>query len=430
VLPVNAELTLDGSGSSGEGATINAWHWDFGDGRTATGQNVVHRYEQPGKYTIKLTVRTDEQGPWGSADHEKRIVVNQAPVAVAGADRVVGVNEPVLFDGTGSRDDDGVIVSHVWDFGDGNTASGAHVRHRFQQSGRYPVTLRVRDNTAVANSHATDMLFVTVNAPPVPHIQAPDHACARIPILFSGSESVDPDGRIMAAHWRFGDGAEAEGLEVTHTYDKPGRYQVTLTVVDDAGVINSRRQQSRGMHVNQPPIADAGMDLRVCPGQTFVLDGSRSTDSDGEIATYLWDLGNGRRLEGKKVSHAFAEPGHYPVRLTVTDDTGTPCGSGMDRLNIHVNAPPVAVAGGDQTGFSGGAHDALFFDGTASSDADGESLQYQWNFGDGNSAVGAKVYHHFRQAGTYTVRLTVRDESGSACGEAADEVQVIIKARK
>ena len=55
----------------------------------------------------------------------------------------------------------------------------------------------------------------------------------------NASKSIDPDGNIIHYRWDFGDGEEREGLEAEHTYTKPGRYTITLTVTDNNGITNT-----------------------------------------------------------------------------------------------------------------------------------------------------------------------------------------------
>ena len=66
--------------------------------------------------------------------------------------------------------------------------------------------------------------MVTVNAPPEPVIAAPAAVCPAEVVAFDGGQSRDGDGPIERFAWRFGDGADAEGAEVTHTFAAPGRY--------------------------------------------------------------------------------------------------------------------------------------------------------------------------------------------------------------
>src|SRR5690606_40406910 len=123
-------------------------------------------------------------------------------------------------------------------------------------------------------------------------------------------------------------------------------------------------------------------------------------------------FGDGATAEGAQVTHAFETPGVYDVTLSVTDDSGASCDSARDVARVWVNAPPVAVAGGDREGFVGGAYDHLLFDASSSTDADGEPLSFLWDLGDGVTRSGEKVLHAYAEPGEYAVRLGVADSAG------------------
>ena len=95
-----------------------------------------------------------------------------------------------------------------------------------------------------------------------------------------------------------------------------------------------------------------------------------------------------------------------------------------------MNAPPVASVDGIAEGYVGGAHDELLFDASTSTDADGQPLSYVWDLGDGIVLAGDKVRHSYAKAGTYPVRVTVKDGSGLACGEGSQAVQVTVRPRE
>lgn len=84
---------------------------------------------------------------------------NQPPLANAGVDRTVTINQSVSFSGSGSSDADGSISSYVWNFGDGSSASGATASKTYTAAGSYTVTLTVTDN---AGATASDTAVVTV----------------------------------------------------------------------------------------------------------------------------------------------------------------------------------------------------------------------------------------------------------------------------
>ncbi|MFH1760625.1 MAG: PKD domain-containing protein [bacterium] len=75
------------------------------------------------------------------------------------------------------------------------------------------------------------------------------------------------------------------------------------------------------------------------------------------------------------------------------------------------NLPPVANATADS--MTGVKPLLVNFDGSSSSDADGEIVLHTWDFGDGNNGLEAQVQHTFITGGTYTVRLVVSDDSNA-----------------
>ena len=168
----------------------------------------------------------------------------------------------------------------------------------------------------------------------------------------------------------------------------------------------------------------------VCPGEPAIGDGAASNDGDGALTRFQWDFGDGASAEGEQVTHAFETPGVYETRLSVTDDSGARSATASDVARVWVNAPPVAVAGGDRSGFVGGAYDQLVFDASASTYADREPLSFLWDLGDGVTRYGAKVQHAYTEPGEYAVRLAAADGTGLACGETWDEIKVSVRRRE
>ena len=160
-----------------------------------------------------------------------------------------------------------------------------------------------------------------------------------------------------------------------------------------------------GATPNVPPKAAITADTEDL---SVSVDGSGSSDSDGEVTSYAWDFGDGSADTGVTAAHTYAAAGTYQVRLTVTDDQ-----AGTDTVVESVtvtapNVPPKAsfVAAADGLSVS--------VDGSGSNDPDGELSSYAWNFGDGSSGTGATASHTYAAAGTYQIGLTVTDDRGIA----------------
>lgn len=143
----------------------------------------------------------------------------------------------VTFDGTGSSDSDGTIVSYDWTFGDDSSASGAVVEHEFASEGIYSVTLTVVDD---GGSSASLTELVTVlppeNVPPVATIAVDQRrGVAPLTAQLSAAKSKDVDGEVVSYLWQFSDGTTSSELAVERTYTEPGDYVVHLTVTDNDG---------------------------------------------------------------------------------------------------------------------------------------------------------------------------------------------------
>lgn len=165
---------------------------------------------------------------------------------------------------------------------------------------------------------------------------------------------------------------------------------------------------------NRWPIADAGPDRIVTSGLAANFDGTGSIDPDGNIATYVWDFGDGTPAQsGAMVSHTFSGGTDRTVTLTVTDNNGA---IDIDILAVEVNLPPTADAGADRYADPG---EVIAFTGAGSTDTDGTITMYRWDFGDGTQATGSSVNHPYAQGGDYTVTLTVTDDDGATDSDTA-----------
>ena len=229
-------------------------------------------------------------------------------------------------------------------------------------------------------------------------------------ILFDGSGSYDPDGSIMNYTWDFGDGEKGYGETTTHTYSSAGDYTVMLTVLSNAYETDCDATTAHITACNWPPVADADGPYYGVAGDAIKFYGCHSYDSDGYIASYHWNFGDGYTGCGYSPCHVYTSSGTYCVSLTVYDNDGA---SDKDTTYACIesgNQDPVADANGPYEGDIG---ESITFDGTQSYDPDGSITSYAWDFGDGETASGAEPTHTYTSAGTYEVMLIVTDNDGA-----------------
>jgi PKD repeat protein len=224
--------------------------------------------------------------------------------------------------------------------------------------------------------------------------------CHGLTCTFDGITSRGAEG-ITSYAWDFGDGISGSGATVDHTYAAAGEFTVALTVTDSVGATNTQSRVINVLH-NASPSASYTL---ACSSRTCTVDASGSSDTDGTIASYVWNFGDGTAASGQAATHPYSNWGTYTVTLTVTDNGGA-TGTQGQTLSI-VNTPPVAaftLACGSLT---------CTANGSGSSDADGPLGNYAWNFGDGTAASGQTVTHTYSASGSYTIGLTVTDNDAA-----------------
>src|SRR5690606_34719149 len=209
--------------------------------------------------------------------------------------------------------------------------------------GSTTVVLTVTDDDEATD---TDSVMITVNSPdnlaPIAHA-GPDQTIMHTDndgeeeVTLNGSGSTDPDGEILTYSWSVNGNEIATGVNPTVVLPV-GSTTVELTVTDDDGATDT---DSVVIMINSPdnvaPVADAGpdqkiMDTDAAGEEEVTLDGSGSTDSGGEIVTYIWSV-EGTEIATGIRSTVVLSIGSTTLILTVTDDNGA---TDTDRVVILI----------------------------------------------------------------------------------------------
>jgi spore coat protein CotH len=246
-------------------------------------------------------------------------------------------------------------------------------------------------------------------------------------ITLSGVASSDTDGTIAAYAWDLdndGQYDDATGVTASFAAATTGTFTVGLRVTDNDGATDTDTATvSVSALPNVAPTAEAGGPYSGTQGDSITLSGSASTDTDGTIAAYAWDLDNDGQYDdatGATAGFAATTTGTFTVGLRVTDNDGaTDTDTATVTVSALPNAAPTADAGGPYSGTQG---DTITLNGAASSDSDGTITAYAWDLdsdGQYDDASGATASFDATAAGTFTVGLQVTDNDGATDTDAA-----------
>ena len=322
------------------------------------------------------------------------VTANRPPVANAGPDQSGFVGDTITLDGTASSDVDGNPLTYQWSLLTVPPGSAAALANATSPTpsflidvfGDYTAQLIVNDGTV---DSAPDTVTVsTDNSPPVADAGPDQSGFVGDTITLDGSASSDVNGNPLTYHWSLltvppgSAAALANATSPTPSFllDVSGDYTAQLIVND--GTVDSAPDTVTVSTENSKPVADAGPDQSGLVGDTITLDGTGSSDVDGNPLTYEWSLptvppGSTAVLANPTSatpSFLLDVFGDYTAQLIVNDGT---LDSAPDTVTVSTeNSKPVADAGADQT-VDVGATVAL--DGSGLSDADDNALTFSWS---------------------------------------------------
>lgn len=296
-------------------------------------------------------------------------------------------DQTITFTDT-SVDSDGIIVSWSWNFGDGTTSMLQHPSHLYTTPGVYMVTLTVTDDSG--ESASVTMTVITEGPPRA----AFDWTATGLTVDFT--DTTLEAGNLASWSWNFGDGTTSNEQNPSHTYAISSTYVVNLTVMDDEGDMDS---VTHFIIAGEAPTAA----FTYAANGHEVMFTDTSNDSDGTLAGWRWDFGDGVTSLIKNPTHTYAGAAIYDVTLEVFDEGGL---TGSVSMPVIVQDPPIADFDVSVDGVV-----AMFND--TSVDPSGTLIAWEWDLGDGNTTTQQNHAYIYEESGIYDVTLSVTSDTGA-----------------
>jgi PKD repeat protein len=364
---------------------------------------------------------------------------NQPPIAQATASPTSGPAPlTVSFDGSGSADPDpGDTISYAWDLnGDGvyGDSTAQKPTHTYATPGTYSVRLRVTDSHG-ANGTSAAITISANNTPPVPVIDSPSSSLTwkvGDSIAFSGHASDAQDGTEPASRltWTIilhhcptnchthpiqTISGVASGSLSAPDHEYPSHLELQLTATDATGLSASAsvnlNPQTVGLTFQSSP-SGAQLTVGTFSGtapftRTVIVNSMNSLSAPNQSiggSPYVFSSWS----DGGAQTHTIRAPA-APATYTAT-------------LNkASSNQPPVSTATATPT--SGPIPLTVKFDGSGSSDPDGDPITYSWDL-NGDGVLGDSTLinpsYIYTKPGKVTVRLVVSDGRGGSSSATVD----------
>jgi PKD repeat protein len=383
------------------------------DGPVLQGVRVFQvRYGTSGPQTITVT---DTNAP--TVTGAVQVQGDRRPVA----DFTINPNSTdrrvVTFTSISTDPDGDAITSFDWEFGDGETGTGATVTHTYAVTQQVTVSLTVTDEHGLPSPPATKTYIP--GAPPEAFfvVNGTQFVAPDIRIYVNATES---QGMISTYNWTWGDGMQTEEADPLAFHDYGPAYtdqdvDITLNVTDVDGLWDTFTSTVTVTIAPLPPVAV----LEVTDFDNITLevlvDASMSRDPNGNIATLRWDWDDGNSTsvsfspDNLTAYWQYELEGDYDIVLTVTDTTGLFDTDTQSVSLFHPPSDPVAAFTVSRNRFHVDVNASLSFD------LNDDITTYEWDFeNDGLiDATGETSGHDYPSTDLFTIRLVVTDSRGA-----------------
>ena len=385
------------------------FYWTFGDGNSSQIENPTHIYEEPGLYTVKLTVSDNNSICMNQM--EKQIQIQEVKCGADFSAFIDSLSMTIYLIPSIS----GSYTSLSWDLGDGYTSSSDSIIYTYSNSGYYTIGLTSFNEETSCMDYYQEVVMIAspgvdVNADYIYTVDDPTRT-VNLHNTSSGDNGVYT--------WDFGNGETSIEMNPSYTYSEGGFYTVCLTAFGDNDIQSIRCKT----------IAVSPEDITNClASYYFMVDSASLTaqfidNSIGGINTWEWNFEDGSSSAEQDPQHSWEEPGYYTVHLRATN-IQTGCFSDYsDLINVGMENDSMI------TRFDYQRVDERFktsgFPVDFAGISIGDKSKITWDFGDGETnSTTLYPRHYFSDLNQYEVCLTLEDPNTGESSTFCDYVQV------
>ena len=387
--PLSVQFSDKSSSNSG---TVSTWQWDFGDGNLSTQQNPDHTYNTAGAFTVILRV-TNSNGCSGVITKPSLIKTSPGVKANFSFTAPSSCNPPTPVSFTSSSTGPGVL-SHTWQFGDGNTSTAINPVYSYSTPGVYSVKLIVTSangcSDTIVRSNIINIGTVKAN------FTSPDSVCAGAVVSFTNTSAPST----ISAVWSFSDGTTSALESPQKIFSTPGTYQVKM--VNNFGTCLD--SITKTIVVLDKPTANFLADTTTSCKFPFTV---QFTQSATGASKYYWTFGDGSSSTQANPVHSYNRNGNFTVTLIVTNGSG--CSDTL-RKSSYIRVTPPRISSINNLNVKGCI--PFIVNPVANITTSQPITSYFWDFGDGGTSTDATPMHVYTKPGIFNVKLVVTTASG------------------
>lgn len=299
----------------------------------------------------------------------------------------------------------GTGLTHMWDFGNGNTSALKNPGAIYTQAGNYTVTLIITDKTGAKDTFVNTLAVRAFTNPEVAFTATATKGCAGQEFSF-----IDTANQISAPLtkylWNFGDGSQSTAKSPKHTFLSDGSFSVSLIVTDSNGCKNFLNKAAYIKTTLPANVVFTSNTRGGCTTPLNVLFENKTQLKAGYNYRFLWKFGNGDSSTAENPSLTYNKTGNYNVSLTVTDD---------NQCAATLLSPTYISIGSTKADFAlenkkGCLPHTAYFKNRSTGVSSNATVKYF--FGNGDSAVGSDTSYTYTAAGKYSMKMVIVSPEG------------------